>query len=115
MNIIATIRTPNADYRIDYSGSVEKSTMEGAWEYYGPCIGPVHAAVTTLQDRTRVYARLWKYSRTDVSAAYKWMKESTELSVPNTPIIFSIACDLIQCAFEKEKFSSKEECHVQNI
>ena len=53
MTILATIRTPQADYRFSHDGAVEKSTREGTWEYFGPVIGPVHAAVTTVQDRSR--------------------------------------------------------------
>ena len=114
MTIIATIRTPKADYRFSHEGAVEKSTREGTWEYFGPVIGPVHAAVTTVQDRSRWYIRLWKYRREDVTEAFTWMKTATEISVHPTPIIASIAYDLIQCAFEKDKFT-KEESHVQVI
>lgn len=102
MKTLATVRIPEGDYRVQEDATVEKSLNGTTWVHIGPIIGTIGLAIITLQERSASYARLWRYSREDVTAAWEWMKDATDISVAPYPIITQIAQDIAQCTYEKE-------------
>lgn len=100
-NILATVRIPEADYRITADGLVEKTTDGDTWGRVGPVTGSLYHAIATIQERSHCYARLWRYSREDVSTAWGWMQGANDLEAHPVPIIMQIANDISQAAWEK--------------
>ena len=103
------VRFPYADYTISDDGIVSRTEDGTTWEELGPVMGlkeqipsALSDACNLLRSRSMAYARLWKWHRRDITAAYHWMQGSSGIEVPVDSTVSSIVQDLLSCYHEQQ-------------